>query len=264
MKILGNIIKFLGAQFNSIPPNYGVLHLSMAGLVIIVTVLLSIKFKNCKESTFRRIFLITWIIILVLEMYKQFIFTFSYDGEKITANYPLHIFPFQFCSMPLYVFPIIAFVKNEKVFKASIYFTMTYVLLAGLAVYVYPGNTLVYTIGVNFQTTIHHGSQIVLGVFSAVWLRKELKFKRFLTGIPIFLTTVLIAQILNFTIIDPAGIFNMFFISPYGKCPLPILESLYPPALPFYVFTAMYVCGFTLVSLIVFSLFKLIFKLFDK
>ena len=52
MEILGKVIQILGAEFNEAPPSYGAFHLIMASLVIITTVLISIKFKNVSEKTF--------------------------------------------------------------------------------------------------------------------------------------------------------------------------------------------------------------------
>ena len=61
--------------------------------------------------------------------------------------------------------------------------------------------------------------------------------------------------------VAPHHQFNMFYLSPYYGCSMPVL-SLIRPAVPYPVFLAIYVLGFTLIGLLVFGIEVGLTKLF--
>ena len=83
------------------PTLYGWFHLLFFALSILLGVWLCLKFKQPDEKTVRRIILIITIVSIILEIYKQINYTFSYDGVKINADFQWYAFPFQFS----YYFP---------------------------------------------------------------------------------------------------------------------------------------------------------------
>ena len=145
----------------------------------------------------------------------------------------------------------------------------TFSLFAGLAVFVYPNDVFIETIGINIQTMIHHGSQIVFGIFFASYFRKKLNLKRFLSSIAVFAVFCSIAIILNIIIhhafiangIDET--FNMFYISPYYPCTLPILSTVYEKV-HYSLFIILYIFGFALVAYIIYNIENLIINLSEK
>ena len=268
MKFFGSILNFLEATMKT-PTNFSWFHLMFIAIAILITALLCIKFKNCDDKIFRRIVFIGWILLVVLEVYKQIVFTFDYDGTTITGDYQWYAFPFQFCSTPLFALPFIAFLKDGKVRDAVIMYMATFSLFAGLAVFVYPNDVFIETIGINIQTMIHHGSQIVFGIFFAAYFRKKLNLKRFLSSIAVFAVFCSIAIFLNIIVhhafiangIDET--FNMFYISPYYPCTLPILSTVYEKV-HYSIFIILYIFGFALVAYIIYSIEKLIINLSEK
>ena len=98
---------------------------------------------------------------------------------------------------------------------------------------------------------------IVVGIFTAVWLGRRFNLKIFSkTPVP-FLAFIVVAMILNITFVK-SGItggstFNMFFISPYFPCTLPILSEIYP-VVPYPVFLLLYVLGFIALSFVFFEI----------
>ncbi len=264
MKFLGKIIEILDYKIET-PTPYGAFHLVFLILVIISTVILCVKYKDASEKVYKRIVLISWIIMAVLELYKQFNYTFSYDGSSVVADYQWYAFPYQFCSTPLYVFPIIAFCKNKKVYDLATAYTLTYVLFAGIAVMLYPGDIFISTLLINVQTSVHHGLQVVIGAFTVCFYRKRLnKFSTYVESVILFFIASTLALTLN--LIAPLitdETFNMFFISPYFQCTLPILSAIQPKVI-YPVFLFCYLIGFSIVSLIIFYVSKLIFYLSKK
>ena len=268
MKFFGSILNFLEATMKT-PTNFSWFHLMFIAIAILITALLCIKFKNCDDKIFRRIVFIGWILLVVLEVYKQIVFTFDYDGTTITGDFQWYAFPFQFCSTPLFALPFIAFLKDGKIRDAVIMYMATFSLFAGLAVFVYPNDVFIETIGINIQTMIHHGSQIVFGIFFATYFRKKLNLKRFLSSIAVFAVFCSIAIMLNIIVhhafiangIDET--FNMFYISPYYPCTLPILSTVYEKV-HYSIFIVLYIFGFALVAYIIYNIENLIINLSEK
>ncbi len=264
MKILGNIIEFLDYKIET-PTPYGAFHLFFLILIIALSVFLCVKYKDVDEKKYKKIVLIAFIVMALFEAYKQFNYTFSYDGTTVTTDYQWYAFPFQFCSTPLFVFPIIAFCKNQKIYQSAIAFTMTFVFFAGVAVMLYPSDIYISTLGINIQTSVHHGLQVVIGSLTICRYRNHLKDLIFyLKGMLLFIVLILVAMTLN--LLAPlwtTETFNMFYISPYFGCHLPILSIINEVA-PYPVFLLSYVLGFMLVALIIFEVSNLIYKLILK
>ena len=241
------------------PVNFGWFHWLSIVIVISATVVICKLFKDCPDKTVRLISAIVWGIMLALEIYKQLIFGFGVEDGRLAWDYAWYAFPFQFCSSPLYILPIIAFAKNEKIRGACIFYMMTFSLFAGLAVFCYPNDVFVETIGINIQTMVHHGSQIFIGVFYIARYRNELNIKRFFSGFAVFSSMVFVAMALNITMYNVLNAFNinetfnMFYISPYFSCTLPLL-SLVWEHVPYILFVMIYFFGFILCALIVYGL----------
>lgn len=240
------------------PAPYGVFHLCAFGLVIMGSVLLCVFCRDVKDGPFRRICLAFWAVLVLFETYKQINFSFNYNGGAPYWDYQWYAFPFQFCSAPIYVLPLIFLTKEgSRVRTAAVAFMATYVLFAGAAVMFYPVSVFVSTIGINIQTMVWHGSQVMLGTFFLARYRRELNARFFRRGAGLFLImtgTALALDLIvpNFT--DET--FNMYFISPKFPSTLPILSMLYgeEPVIPWVLFFAIYLVGFTLAALITFAL----------
>lgn len=247
------------------PSLYGWFHISFIILIIAVTVLLCVKFKNASCKTYKNIVFIAWIIIFVLELLKQFNYSFTNQNGKIVFDYQWYAFPFQFCSTPLCVFLIIAFCKNKKIYDGVISFTMTFVLFAGMAVTAYPGDVYTPTLFINIQTSVHHGTQVAIGTLTICVYREKLKnYAFYLKGVLVFCVLVIVAITLN--LLAPTftnETFNMFFISPYFDCSFPVLATIQKKC-NYLVFLFLYMLSFSMASLIVFEGSKLIVKAIKK
>jgi hypothetical protein len=233
------------------PTNYGWFHLMFMAIIIATTVLLCVFFKNSNDKTMRKIVLIFWIVIFVLEIYKQFNFSFSVVDNKLVWDFQWYAFPFQFCSTPLYAMPFIVFLKDGKIRDAFIAYMGAFSFFGGLAVFFYPNDVFVRTIGINIQTMVHHGLQVVFGIYFAVRDLKKLGYKYCLEAIPVFgalVSTALALNLIMYRAIDET--FNMFYISLYYDCTLPILSEVYK-VVPYIVFALIYMLGFCLVAFII-------------
>ncbi len=250
MNFFEKIISALQGEMET-PTNYGWFHLMFVAIIIASTVLLCKFFKDADDKTFRRIVLIGWIITVALEIYKQLVFSMDVDGTTAVWDFQWYAFPFQLCSTPLYVLPFVAFLKDGKVRDAMIAYIATFSFFGGLAVFFYPNDVFVRTIGINIQTMVHHGLQVVFGIYFAVRDLKKLGYKYCLKAIPVFgalVSTALVLNLIMYRAIDET--FNMFYISPYYECTLPILSEVYK-VVPYIVFALIYILGFCLIAFII-------------
>ena len=250
MNFFEKIISALQGEMET-PTNYSWFHLMFMAIIIASTVLLCKFFKDADDKTFRRIVLIGWIITVALEIYKQLVFSMDVDGTTAVWDFRWYAFPFQLCSTPLYVLPFVAFLKDGKVRDAMIAYIATFSLFGGLAVFFYPNDVFIRTIGINIQTMVHHGLQVVFGIYFAIRDLKKLGYKYCLKAIPVFgalVSTALVLNLIMYRAIDET--FNMFYISPYYECTLPILSEVYK-VVPYIVFALIYILGFCLIAFII-------------
>ncbi|MBQ7307826.1 MAG: YwaF family protein [Clostridia bacterium] len=245
---------------------YGLFHIFFLIFTICLTVLLILKFKNSDEKTYKTILFFLWIILVLFEIYKQLVFSFNYDGVTAYWDYQWYAFPFQFCSTPMYTLPFIIFIKNKKINIYAEAFLSLYSLFAGLAVMIAPGSVFHTTlIGVAVQTMIHHGFMIVIGSFIISRNIDNLNLKYFLKSVITFLILIVVAIILNETIIFvTTETFNMFFISRHFECTLLSILATIQNNFPYIVFLLVYILCFSLAALIILYVIKYTLILINK
>ena len=197
-------------------------HFVMLIPIIGLTIFISMFFKNTSEKVYKRILLISWVVLLVLELFKQLIKSFHY-GSPSYWEYSVRDFPFSICSMIYYFIPIILFVNKEKhpkIVDTAVGYLCLISLTMGLVVCIYTNMVMSNLIFINIQSLIHHGSQIILGVFIFVYNRKTISIKTVYRTLIAFLITAAIAIIINVSFYP--HFINMFFINPTRITNLPI------------------------------------------
>jgi len=236
-----------------VPGIVSIFHIVWVVLIGAITFFVIKFFKNCNEKVFRRICLITWIILLITETLKLVVLAF--DIKTLTYSFQWWAFPFQFCSSILYVLPLIVFLKEGKVRDAIISFTAYFVLFAGIL------GTVIASYGtktyLNHQTMIHHGSQIMIGLLIIFRNKEKTDFKFWTKSHFVFLGFLVIAVILNealYKVSQPGGI-NMFYISRLETNSQLLLGTL-NDLLPWPLYLAVYTIGFVAISLLVFAISK--------
>ncbi len=190
--------------------------------IIALAILIPLFFRNTEEKTYKRILFIFWVALIILEVFKQLIKSFYY-GNPSYWEYSIRDFPFSVCSMVYYFIPIILFVNKEKhpkIVDAATGYLCLICLTAGIVVCIYTKMATSTLIFINIQTFIHHGSQVVLGVFIYVWNRKNVTIKTVYRSLIALAITAVIAIIINVAFYP--HFINMFFINPTRITNLPV------------------------------------------
>lgn len=268
MSVFIPILSFLQSKMTT-PTLFGAWHICSFLLVIAACVCGVILFRNASDRTMRRVLAVIWAILVVFEIYKQVVYSFHISDNTITFDFQWYAFPYQFCSTPMYALPFLILMKDGPVRDFFMSFTTGFVFFAGLAVLIYPGDVFISTIGINIQTMVHHGFQVVLGVMLVAYNRRRMTLRNTCGGIAVFALFAAAAMALNeivhsaFAVHGIDETFNMFFISRHYPCTLPVLGAIYP-AVPYPIFLLIYLAGFALVSLLFFGIEKGILLLITR
>lgn len=221
MKYMEEFLHFLQGEMPK-PRIISWFHLIAFLLIIAATFLVPYFFRDASEKVYKRILLITWITLIVLEVIKQIIKAFHY-GSPSYWEFSVLDFPFHICSMIYFFFPIIIFVNKEKhpkIVDAAIGYMSFICLFTGLAVCIYTDMVMSNLVFTNVQSMIHHGALVVFGVYIYVWNRKTISLKTCYRTLIAFAITAVIATIINVSF-HPTFI-NMFYINPLITTNLPI------------------------------------------
>lgn len=252
MSFLQNILRILDLSMEK-PQPYGWFHLLWLALTVAVTIFLCIRCREWDAKKIRNLVLVTTLFVIVLEIYKQINYSFSYT-DGIAFDYQWYAFPFQFCSTPMYIGLLAGLTKKGKIHNSACAYLATYAIFAGVCVMLYPVTVFIDTIGINIQTMICHGSMIVIGAYLLASGYVKLEHKTILRAMPVFAVCVGLAVTMN-EVAFRTGLletetFDMFFISPYGTPSLPVY-SLVQGVVPFPWCLLIYILGFTLAAYLI-------------
>lgn len=256
--------------YESVTPKlFGWFHIVSVILVALLAIVIFKLFGNADDKTLRRFLFAVWIVLILGEIYREVCFSLDIVGGVIKWDYAWFIFPFQMCSAPLYSLPFVIFLPDSKVRDGFIAFLSFFAIFGGLVVMFYPGDLFIGVIGSNVQSILHHGMQLIIGMLLTWNKKSEINIKHYLKGSVTFLAFVCVAMILNvsvYHIFQANGIsdtFNMFYISPYFNCTLPVL-SLVTQAVGNWIGAPLYVLVYLLIGFIIYTASRLIVKKISK
>ena len=256
MKLFADLLRLMDLRMQT-PTVFGWFHILWLVLTATAAVGLCLWHKK-HGSNPQKVLLWVSLFMILLEVYKQVNYSFSYEGG-IGFDYQWYAFPFQFCSTPMYVGLLAGLVKKGKFHDALCAYLATFSTFAGLCVMVYPGDVFISTIGINIQSMICHGSMVVLGVYLFYTGHVKTETRTICKAAAVFAVCVALASVMN-EIAHGTGLlqretFNMFFISPYCDPSLPVY-SLVQNIVPFPLSLMIYIAGFTAAAEIILLLAK--------
>lgn len=238
-------------------------HFVMLIPIIGLSIAIPYFFKDSSEKVYKRIIFYSWISLLVLETFKQIIKAFHY-GSPSYWEYSIRDFPFSICSMFYYLAPIILFVdrnKHPKIVDAANGYLCLISLFAGIVVCVYTDMVMSNLIFINIQSLIHHGSQVILGIYIFIYNRKNINIKTFYRSLITFMICATIAIIINVSFYP--NFINMFFINPLFITNLPI-GSVVQENAGYAVFLIGFLALIALVTYLTYLVETSIYKLVEK
>ena len=234
--------------------NYSWYHLMWLAIMIGLCVFFALKFaKKHDKKTDDYVIFGFGLFLVLIETYKQIFYTLD------AGHYQWYAFPFQFCSVPMFVAFVAPLIKKESIKEALYKFLAFYGLTAGLAVMLYPDSCFhTHYLTILIHTMCWHVSMVVMGIYLIVSKEYCKSIKNIMRevgpGSITLAAIILIAIISNIVAYKlyfgtDKNVYNdtffLMYISPYYSCPLPILSTI-KEQVPYIVFLLCYIVAFML------------------
>ncbi len=158
------------------------------------------------------LFFLCGVIMFVSEIWKQLTLTFVLGG----GSYNWWYFPFQLCSIPMYLLLLYPWLRGERPRRILLTFLMSYTLLGGIAVFADTSGLHYPLPSLTVHSYLWHILLILVGILSAlVYFRcaHEKALRAFAGSTGLYLFYCVLAELFNLAF-DRFGTINMFYINP--------------------------------------------------
>ena len=161
-----------------------------------------------------------WILLL-MEIYKQLFCYYIINDEA----YDFWLFPFQLCSVPMYLCILLPLVNND-VKKLFITFMAGFTFVSSIAALIYPEDMLKPYVSLTCHGFIWHGILLFISLLAGFSGMADLSVKGFLKSAALFIFLCVIAICLNAALEHMSTISypNMFYLSPYHPSNQPFVD----------------------------------------
>lgn len=238
------------------PGAFSGFHILWLLIMVAAAVVLSLTAAKKHSPKYDRVVVGIFALILVgCEVFKQ-LFWFEFYGY-----YRFEIFPFQFCSVPIYMSVLATVIPCERFREACYRFLAFFGIIGGISVMLVPSAVLyTYFVPMSLHAMLWHSILVVMGVYLIVSRGYGEKFRELLTPSVIFLGFIVLAIIGNILVYklylstpacQPGDNLSMFYISPYYPTALPLLGALQEISYP--LFVVCYAVIFTSFSVLVWA-----------
>lgn len=218
------------------PQAYGAFHLIFTFAGLALCVLFAFIFRKVGEKGHKRIMLGVGIFLLITEVYKQ-LFYYYHIGNH---SYQWWIFPFQLCSVPMYLCIIAPLFKKGKLQDGMYHFMTTYNLLGGIMAFIEPSGLLHNYLTLTLHAFVWHMLLIFVGFYLIASGRYAKSFSDYRRATYTFLVLCVIAFCINLIFWNASeGSINMFYVGPRYS-PLIVFKQISQNA-GWYASTALYI-----------------------
>ena len=204
------------------PPAYGAFHLTFTFVGLALSLFFAWKLRKLGNKGNRILLLGIGIFLAVSEIYKHLFYYYQVHDHE----YPWWIFPFQMCSVPMYLCLIVPWVKPGKVQRGMYGFMMTYNLLGGLIAFIEPSGIVHEYWTLTLHAFVWHMSLVFLGVYLGFSNRAGKTIEDFKLSAITYLVLCVIAFGINLLLRDiSGGSVNNFYIGP-SDSPLAVFKTI--------------------------------------
>lgn len=193
------------------PKPYGAFHITLSLVGFLIAVLLSYHLRHIGERGNRILILTVGSILVISEVYKQ-LFYYYVIGN---GSYQWWIFPFQLCSVPMYLCFLAPFVKRDRIRNALYSFMMLYNLLGGFIAFLEPSGIVHSYWTLTIHAFFWHMTLVFLGLYLFFSGHGRSTARDYRDATVVFLISCVLAFTINVLLYDVSGgSVNMFFLGP--------------------------------------------------
>lgn len=249
------MIEALDAFFESIAwpmdplPAYGAFHILYTLIGFTVCGTAAWKLRNVSNKCANTILFITGLVLILSEIFKQFFYYFVMKDNC----YSWGDFPFQLCSIPMYMCLIVPWLKPGKFQRGMYSFMVLYNLLGGAISFTEPSGLLLDHWFLTIHALVWHMLLVFIGLFICFSKRGGNEPTDYKYATWTFIGLCGIAFALNsFVQIILGEEMNMFFVGP-GNSPIIVFKQ-FSEWFGWYINTPIYIFAVCLGAYIVFLL----------
>lgn len=193
------------------PAAYGPFHLTFTALGVFLCILIARKLRHVSERGNQIVLFSVGMFLAVTEIYKQLFYTFYLEDH----TYNFGIFPFQLCSVPMYLCLIAPFLKPGKIRDGMYHFMTTYNLLGGIMAFIEPSGIVHGYWTLTLHAFLWHMMLVFIGVYLIASGRFAKTRRNYYSATVTFLVLAVIAFSINLIFWEASnGRINMFFVGP--------------------------------------------------
>jgi len=252
----------LDAFFESIacpmdaPPAYGAFHILYTVIGFAACAYSAWKLRNVSDRLISIILFGCGLVLSLSEVFKQF-FCYYVIADN---TYYWSEFPFQLCSIPMYMCLFVPWLKQGKVQRAMYSFMVLYNLLGGAIAFTEPSGLLHSHLFLTIHSCVWHMLLVFVGLLLCFSKRGGTRETDYIPASLTFIFLCGIAFVLNCIVQMGLGEhMNMFFVGP-GNSPIIVFKQ-FSEWLGWYINTPIYMFA---VCLGAYILFVLIYWLQNK
>ena len=202
------------------PAAYGWFHILMTAGLLALTVFAAYLLRNTNEKQNRIVLGVVGGFLLVTEVYKI--------AFHMTVNpydwYFWGAFPFQLCSVPMYLCVFCALCRNEKV-NSWLYEGMFAVnMVGGIMAFIEPSGIQHGYVTLTIHAYVWHMLLVFVGLYLYMSKRVCTDKGSYRKAAGVYLAACGVAQGCNLIFGDKI---NCFYISPYVQSPLAVFKDIY-------------------------------------
>lgn len=218
------------------PKPYGLFHIGFMAVGFLLCGFAAWKLRRLGDRGNRILLLSCGIFLTVCEAYKQLFYWYIIEP----GIYSWWIFPFQLCSVPMYLCILAPLLKPGRLQNALYSFMMLYNLLGGAISFAEPSGLLHGYLTLTGHAFLWHMLLVFIGLYLAFSGRGGWDEHSYRRASSVFLICCCIAFAINLLFRNVSeGTINMFFIGP--KVSSLIVFKQIGELLGWYVSTAVYI-----------------------
>lgn len=231
------------------PPPYGAFHILFTVIGFAVCGVSAWKTRHVSDKTAGRVLFVLGLILALSEVFKQFFYYFVMMDNR----YSWGDFPFQLCSVPLYMCLIVPWLKTGRLQRSMYSFMVLYNLLGGAISFAEPSGLLHGHWFLTVHACVWHMSLVFIGLFICFSGRGGNRKSDYADATRIFVALCAVAFGLNcFVQFGLGEDMNMFFVGP-GNSSLVVFKQ-FSEWFGWYINTPIYIFAVCLGAYIVFAL----------
>ena len=233
------------------PEPYGAFHILFTLAGFSVCGLSAWKLRHVSDRTARTILFFCGLLLSMSEVFKQF-FCYYVIAEN---TYHWGEFPFQLCSIPMYLCLLVPWMKKGKLQRSLCSFMVLYNLLGGAISFAEPSGLLHEYLFLTAHSCIWHMLLVFVGLFLCLSKRGGTEKDDYAAATGIFMVLCTAAFALNCLVQYGLGKeMNMFFVGP-GNSPIIVFKQI-SEWLGWYINTPIYIAAVCLGAYLIFQLIR--------